>query len=93
MKRKANLLFLVTLAFVIAVISYAPSSSGEAAGMLFTPPPIIFAVDRTDDAAAAMACTAAANDCSLRGAIRKSNANVGADEVIIDLQEIGRAHV
>ncbi|HJU61866.1 MAG TPA: hypothetical protein VJ864_07450, partial [Candidatus Binatia bacterium] len=34
-------------------------------------------VDRTDDAAAASACTAAANDCSLRGAVTFANANPG----------------
>jgi hypothetical protein len=43
-------------------------------------------VDRTDDIAWATACTAAANDCSLRGAIRASNANVSSTEVIINLQ-------
>jgi hypothetical protein len=34
-------------------------------------------VDRTDDTAAASACTAAANDCSLRGAFAFANANSG----------------
>ena len=34
-------------------------------------------VDRTDDAAAAAACTAAANDCSLRGAVAFANLNSG----------------
>src|SRR5689334_2969869 len=34
-------------------------------------------VDRTDDAAAASACTAAANDCSLRGAVAFANLNPG----------------
>jgi hypothetical protein len=34
-------------------------------------------VDRTDDAAGASACTAAANDCSLRGAIAFANLNPG----------------
>ncbi len=36
-------------------------------------------VDRTDDAAAATACTAAANDCSLRGAIQTANGQAGYD--------------
>src|SRR5262245_35830263 len=42
-----------------------------------------FVVDRTDDSAAvaAQACTAAANDCSLRGAIIKANATPGADVI------------
>ena len=34
-------------------------------------------VDRTDDAVAASACTAAANDCSLRGAVAFANGNPG----------------
>ena len=34
-------------------------------------------VDRTDDAAAASACTAAPNDCSLRGAVAFANVNAG----------------
>ena len=43
-------------------------------------PPVPFAtitVDRTDDNAAASACTAAANDCSLRGSVTFANANPG----------------
>lgn len=44
------------------------------------------AVDRTDDVAAASACTAAANDCSLRGAVRKANTTPGPDPILITLQ-------
>lgn len=41
-----------------------------------------YVVDRTDDVAGANACTAAANDCSLRGAINNANANgTGADTI------------
>ena len=36
-------------------------------------------VDRTDDTASATACTAAPDDCSLRGAIIAANANPGPD--------------
>ena len=43
-------------------------------------------VDRTDDTAAATACTAAVNDCSLRGAIIKANMTPGADPFVINLQ-------
>src|SRR5918995_17457 len=43
-------------------------------------------VDRADEGAAATACTAAPNDCSLRGAIIAANADGGADPVIINLQ-------
>lgn len=42
-------------------------------------------VDRTDDVAAASACTAAANDCSLRGAVRKANTTPGPDPIVINL--------
>src|SRR5258708_849637 len=45
-----------------------------------------FDVDRTDDTAAATACTVAPNDCSLRGAIIAANADVSANPVIINLQ-------
>ncbi|HSA59636.1 MAG TPA: choice-of-anchor Q domain-containing protein [bacterium] len=42
-----------------------------------------FAVDRTDDNAAATACTAAANDCSLRGAVIAANAAAGDDVITL----------
>ncbi len=42
-----------------------------------------FDVDRTDDSASATACTAAPNDCSLRGAVITANATVGADVINI----------
>ncbi len=45
-----------------------------------------FNVDRTDDNAAATACTIAPNDCSLRGAIIAANANAVADPIVINLQ-------
>ena len=47
-----------------------------------------FNVDRTDDTAAvaARACTGAANDCSLRGAIIAANSAAGATPIIINLQ-------
>src|SRR5207249_4396880 len=40
-----------------------------------------YTVDRTDDSAVATACTADANDCSLRGAIIAANANAGPDTI------------
>lgn len=43
-------------------------------------------VDRTDDTAAATACTPAANDCSLRGAIINANSDPGVDSIVINLQ-------
>lgn len=39
-------------------------------------------VDRTDDAASASACTAAASDCSLRGAVAFANVNPGTTIVL-----------
>ena len=46
-------------------------------------PTATFEVDRTDDTnvAAAQGCTAAGNDCSLRGAITKANGAAGADVI------------
>jgi hypothetical protein len=41
-----------------------------------------FVVDRADDVAGANACTAAANDCSLRGAISSANANGAGSDTI-----------
>ena len=90
---KNLILSLSTLIVVVVFLAYSQilfprTQSAEAVVGKASMPllPITFAVDRTDDVAGAMACTAAANDCSLRGAIRKSNATVGADEMIIDLQ-------
>jgi hypothetical protein len=42
-----------------------------------------FTVDRTDDNAGASACTAAANDCSLRGAFKAANASAGPDSIVV----------
>src|SRR5690242_20366400 len=44
---------------------------------MMTPMFAAITVDRTDDVAAASACTAAANDCSLRGAVAFANLNPG----------------
>lgn len=57
--------------------------------LLFLAPPAAaapqatFVVDRTDDNAAATACTAAINDCSLRGAILTANGTAGADVITL----------
>ena len=45
-----------------------------------------FVVDRTDDDATATACTAAPNDCSLRGAIIAANALAGSDAITLPAQ-------
>ena len=50
---------------------YAPSST------MMSPMFAAITVDRTDDVAAASACTAAASDCSLRGAVAFANLNPG----------------
>ena len=57
-------------------ISVRPSSASLNAKPL-SPAPLLVSitVDRTDDAPAASACTAAANDCSLRGAVAFANVN------------------
>jgi len=55
----------------------AAAAANAAQPMNFPLPFAPIAVDRTDDAAAASACTAAPNDCSLRGAVAFSNVNSG----------------
>ena len=47
------------------------------ASSIISAPTAIISVDRTDDTAAASACTGATNDCSLRGAVTFANANAG----------------
>ncbi len=44
-----------------------------------------FTVDSTSDSAALTACTAAADDCSLRGAIARANAVIDADLIAFDI--------
>ena len=51
--------------------------------------PTVYEVDRNDDNASATACTVLPNDCSLRGAIITSNANVGADTIIFSASTNG----
>lgn len=92
--RVASLFALVVL--IGAFLSYTQSASSNSAnhptGMvletsnLFLPLTTTFTVDRTDDTAAATACTGAPNDCSLRGAIIAANADLSADPVVITLQ-------
>ncbi len=57
-----------------------PSAAALANSKAIASFPLPFAainVDRTDDAVAASACTAAPNDCSLRGAVAFANVNPG----------------
>src|SRR3954468_21737047 len=60
---------LVILLFLLAVTAAPPAYAD------------IYDVDRTDDDATKTACTVAANDCSLRGAIIKANGHGGADVI------------
>ena len=49
-----------------------------------------YVVDRADDAAGANACTAAANDCSLRGAMNNANSNgAGTDTINFNIAGSG----
>src|SRR5215213_6827673 len=59
----------------VRVPSAAAAKSAATANFLL--PFAAIDVDRTDDAAAASACTAAPNDCSLRGAVAFANLNPG----------------
>ena len=99
MKRKIAWSLLMLVVLVGATLKYTKSayssSSNQHIAVARTVPrtsnlllafDTTFDVDRTDDMAAATACTAAANDCSLRGAIIAANANVSANPVIINLQ-------
>jgi hypothetical protein len=59
-------------------VATAPAAVAQPLGRVTFP--FLFApidVDRTDDVAAASACTAAPNDCSLRGAVAFANLNPG----------------
>lgn len=82
MKRKMTWTALTLIVLVAAVLVFTSRSSA----VLLTPLATTLDVDRTDDDAGASACTVAANDCSLRGAILAANADVNADPVIINLQ-------
>jgi hypothetical protein len=55
----------------------AAAAANAAQPVNFPLPFVAIDVDRTDDTAAASACTAAANDCSLRGAVAFANVNPG----------------
>ena len=64
----------LVLALVIAALGVQPVPVARAA---------TYDVDRFDDNAGATACTAAPNDCSLRGAITAANASPGADTITL----------
>src|SRR6267378_8607732 len=99
MKRKVVWSLLMFVVLVGAFLKYTQSASSSSSNQriavpralpatsnLFLPLPTTFDVDRTDDTAAATACTALPNDCSLRGAIIAANTDVTANPVIINLQ-------
>lgn len=98
MKTKLALLSLTIVALVSASPQDTPNASSNSSDQLpatlrgaavtnnLAPAFVTtLSVDRTDDVAAASACTAAANDCSLRGAVRKANTAAGPDPVVINL--------
>jgi hypothetical protein len=95
MKRQIAL-SLLTLAVLAAVtLKYTKTASSSSLNRRVTAAEASFAmpmfvttldVDRTDDVAAASACTVAPNDCSLRGAVIAANADLGATPVVINLQ-------
>src|SRR4030095_14364149 len=97
MKRNVLWLILLLVVLVGASLHYTQTAASSSAGTggpraVPAPPTFLpmfattFDVDRTDDTAAASACTVAPLDCSLRGAIIAANAAVGATPVIINLQ-------
>ena len=99
MKRKVAWSLITLVVLVGAFLTYIPTAASSSSNQhrvfpravpgtsnFMLPLPTVLDVDRTDDTAAATACTAAANDCSLRGAIIAANANLSPDPVIINLQ-------
>lgn len=100
MKRRVAWSLLTMVVLVGALLNYTASASSSSANqhaavvrtareispLMLPPLTTTFDVDRTDDTAAATACTAAPNDCSLRGAVIAANTNVSADPVVINLQ-------
>jgi hypothetical protein len=62
-----------------ALVAMTATREVEAVNLAVT----TFTVDRFDDVASATACTAAANDCSLRGAVIKANATAGTDTISV----------
>jgi trimeric autotransporter adhesin len=100
MKRKLFLSLLTLGVLAGASLNYTRSAASSSpneraavtraaaatAGLMPLLTPTTLDVDRTDDNAAATACTPAANDCSLRGAIIAANADPSANPVIINLQ-------
>src|SRR5215217_7636777 len=99
MKRRVALSLLTLAVLVGASLNYTRSASSSSSNQRMAVPraalktynllPVFattLAVDRTDDTSAATACTAAPNDCSLRGAVIAANADPGASPVVIDLQ-------
>ncbi len=99
MKRNIAWSLLMLVVLVGSLLKYTQSASSSSAKQPVATPRAVpktsklipafattFTVDRTDDTAAATACTAAPNDCSLRGAIIAANTDVSATPVIINLQ-------
>src|ERR1700752_1080621 len=92
MKRKITWTTLILLLLVVAFLNFTPSAASRSS----VPRPMFATtldVDRNDDNAGANACTIAANDCSLRGAIIAANADPNADPVIINLQPATTYHL
>ena len=99
MKSKVTLFLIISALLCFASLKFTQSAASspvtkpalpagriwERAG-LFMPVTTTLDVDRTDDNAGASACTGAANDCSLRGAIINANADLSANSFVINLQ-------
>jgi hypothetical protein len=98
MKRTVTWSLLMLVVLVGATLKYTQSASSSSVNQHIAVPRAVpetsnlipafattFDVDRTDDTAAATACTVAPNDCSLRGAIIAANADVTATPVVINL--------
>src|SRR5258706_3724740 len=95
MKNKVAWSLLTLVVLVGAFINFTPSASSSSSNLgtfNLMPDATTFDVDRTDDTAAATACTDADNDCTLRGAIISPNAHLIPDPVIIKPQPANTYH-
>src|SRR5258706_7481936 len=89
MKNKVAWSLLTLVVLVGAFINFTPSASSSSSNLRtfnLMPDATTFDVDRTDDTAAATACTDAHNACKFRGAIIAANAHLNARAAIINLQ-------
>ena len=75
MSRQSFVRIILVVALLFAIAPWADRAQADAEVVNNT-----YVVDRSDDGVAT-ACTAAANDCTLRGAVQNANASAGSDTI------------